>query len=156
MKYIFSVLVLAFIIVNAATASQAQNNAPDREQIISLINKMGEAQMNYDVARLAECLSEDYLEVSPAGDADPRAKVLGFYTPEEKTKNAARGELLSREFAEVSIRFYDKIAIVTARMPFVMKVGEQKHERSFRCTFVCRKSKGKWLIVSSHYTGIRK
>ncbi len=44
MKYIFSVLVLAFIIVTAATASQAPNKAPDREQIIALINKMDEAQ----------------------------------------------------------------------------------------------------------------
>lgn len=156
MKYIFIVLFLTFIVVNTGSAARAQKETPDKKRIIALINKLGEAQINYDAKQMAECLSDDYVEVSPAGDADPRAKVLGFYTPEEKAKNAARGELLSREFTELSIRLYNKIAIVTARMPFVMKVGEQKHERSFRCTFVCRKSKGKWLIVSSHYTGIRK
>lgn len=124
------------------------------EEIETLLRRFAAAQKNYDAATLDEILAPDYVEISPAGEVDPRAKVLSFYAPEKKS--ARQGELVSYELDEITSRIYGDTAIVVARLPFTMKTPEgQTMSRALRCTFVCRKSRGKWRIASAQYTGIR-
>lgn len=124
------------------------------EEINTLLRQFTEAQKNYDAARLDEILAPDYVEISPAGEVDPRAKVLSFYAPEKKSERA--GELVSYALDEITTRIYGDTAIVVARLPFTMKTPDgQTMSRALRCTFVCRKTRGKWRIASAQYTGIR-
>jgi uncharacterized protein (TIGR02246 family) len=124
------------------------------EEINTLLRGFTEAQKNYDAARLDELLAPDYVEISPAGEVDSRAKVLGFYAPEKKS--ARQGELISYELDEITSRIYGDTAIIIARLPFTMKTPDgQSMSRALRCTFVCRKTRGKWRIASAQYTGIR-
>jgi ketosteroid isomerase-like protein len=124
------------------------------EEINTLLRQFTEAQKNYDAGKLDEILAADYVEISPAGEVDPRAKVLGFYAPEKKSERG--GELVSYGLDEITTRIYGDTAIVVARLPFTMKTPDgQSMSRALRCTFVCRKTRGKWRIASAQYTGIR-
>jgi uncharacterized protein (TIGR02246 family) len=124
------------------------------EEINTLLRRFTEAQKNYDAAKLDEVLAPDYVEISPAGEVDPRAKVLGFYAPEKKAERG--GELTSYALDEINTRIYGDTAIVVARLPFTMKTPDgQSMSRALRCTFVCRKTRGSWRIASAQYTGIR-
>ena len=148
----FTLLLLLFVPTQATPPADFKFKVED--EILGLVRQMAEAQKNYDAAKLDEILAPDYVEISPAGEVDPRAKVLGFYAPERKS--ARQGELVSYELDEITSRIYGDTAIVVARLPFTMKTPDgQSMTRALRCTFVCRKTRGKWRIASAHYTGIR-
>jgi uncharacterized protein (TIGR02246 family) len=124
------------------------------EEINTLLRQFTEAQKNYDAAKLDEILAPDYVEISPAGEVDPRAKVISFYAPEKKSERG--GELVSYGLDEITTRIYGDTAIVVARLPFTMKTPDgQTMSRALRCTIVCRQTRGKWRIASAQYTGIR-
>jgi ketosteroid isomerase-like protein len=124
------------------------------EEINTLLRQFTDAQKNYDAGKLDEILAADYVEISPAGEVDPRAKVLSFYAPEKKSERG--GELVSYGLDEMTTRIYGDTAIVVARLPFTMKTPDgQTSSRALRCTFVCRKTRGKWRLASAQYTGIR-
>lgn len=113
---------------------------------------MVEAQKNYDAEAMAKILAADYVEVSPLGEVDTRAKVLSFYTPERKAKS---GELTDYRLEEITTRVYGNSAVVVARLPFAMNAGGTATRGAFRCTFVLMKTKGQWKLVSSQFTTIR-
>lgn len=119
---------------------------------------MTDAQLAFDSAALDKVFTSDYIEISPAGEFDPRAKVLGFY--EKKPEVNAD---LTLDVSDFSIRSYGKLAIVIAKLTYyVPPPGAQRsppqsmRAQSMRATFVCRKENGAWKIASSQYTGIRK
>jgi uncharacterized protein (TIGR02246 family) len=151
----FTLMLLVFVQTQAAPPSPpADFKFKVEDEILGLVRQLAEAQKNYDAAKLDEILAPDYVEISPAGEVDPRAKVLGFYAPEKKS--ARQGEMLSYEFDEITSRIYGDTAIVVARLPFTLKTPDgQTISRAMRCTFVCRKTRGKWRIASAQYTGIR-
>ncbi|HEX9918387.1 MAG TPA: nuclear transport factor 2 family protein [Pyrinomonadaceae bacterium] len=148
----FPLLLLLFVPAQAAPPADFKFKV--EEEILGLVRQLAEAQKNYDAARLDEILAADYVEISPAGEVDSRAKVLGFYAPGRKSER--QGELVSYELDEITSRIYGDTAIVVARLPFTLKTPDgQSMSRALRCTFVCRKTRGKWRIASAHYTGIR-
>ena len=149
-----TLLLLTFVGTQATTRPSTDFKFKVEAEILSLVRQLAEAQKNYDAARLDAILTPDYVEISPAGEVDPRAKVLSFYAPEKKS--ARQGELVSYELDEITSRIYGDTAIVVARLPFTLKTPDgQSMSRALRCTFVCRKTRGKWRIASAHYTGIR-
>ncbi|HZH29882.1 MAG TPA: nuclear transport factor 2 family protein [Pyrinomonadaceae bacterium] len=151
----FALMLLAFVHTQAAPPTPgADFKFKVEEEILGLVRQLAEAQKNYDAAKLDEILAPDYIEVSPAGEVDSRAKVLGFYAPERKS--ARQGEMISYGLDEITSRIYGDTAIVVARLPFTIKTPDgQNVTRALRCTFVCRKARGKWRIASAQYTGIR-
>jgi uncharacterized protein (TIGR02246 family) len=150
----FTLMLLAFVQTQATPPPAEGFKFKVEEEILTLVRQLAEAQKNYDARKLDEILAPDYVEISPAGEVDPRAKVLGFYAPERKS--ARQGEMVSYELDEITSRIYGDTAIVVARLPFTLKTPDgQSISRAFRCTFVCRKARGKWRIASAQYTGIR-
>jgi len=146
----FTLMLLVIVQTQAAPRADFKFKA----EILGLVRQLAEAQKNYDAAKMDAILAADYVEISPAGEVDPRAKVLAFYAPEKKS--ARQGELVSYELDEITSRIYGDTAIVVARLPFTVKTPDgQSVSRAFRCTFVCRKTGGKWRIASAQYTGIR-
>ncbi|MDQ1523675.1 MAG: hypothetical protein QOE47_1599, partial [Pyrinomonadaceae bacterium] len=69
------------------------------DEILNLVRQLAAAQKDYDAAKLDEILAPDYVEISPAGEVDPRAKVLSFYAPDKKSTR--QGELVSYELDEI-------------------------------------------------------
>lgn len=133
-------------------ASTASAQSKDVAALQNLVKQMVEAQAAFDVPALERLTTTDYIEISPAGEFDPREKMLGFYKPELKPKNLT----VKNEADEFSIRNYGKTAVVIARLTYLMTMdGKPMPPRSIRATYVCRKQKGAWKIASAQYTGIR-
>jgi uncharacterized protein (TIGR02246 family) len=144
--------VFVFLLLLSSASVFAQSKEDDA--LKSLVKQFTEAQQNYDAAALDKIFTPDYIEISPAGEFDPREKVLGFYKPE--LKPPAGKMSASVETTDFSIRVYDKIAVVIARLNYkITSDGKELPPRSIRATIVCKKEKGAWKIASAQYTGIR-
>jgi len=144
--------VFVFLLLLSSISIFAQTK--DEDALKSLVKQFTEAQQNYDAATLDKIFTADYIEISPAGEFDPREKVLGFYKPE--LKPPADKMTASTEATDFSIRVYDKFAVVITRLNYtITSEGKQLPPRSIRATIVCKKEKGAWKIASAQYTGIR-
>lgn len=152
MKFRFAVI---FILVAGCSVLVAAQSNKNEETFKSLVKQLADAQVAFDQAKLDKLITPDYIEISPIGEFDPRAKVLGFYSAEAK---AAMGDTkFTIEPAEYSIRDYGEYAIAIVRLnSTITKEGKQMPPRSMRATFVFRKSKDDWKIASAQYTGIRE
>lgn len=139
----------------SAAPTRGAAQAADREAIREVLRQLTEAQKNYDVAAMDRVLAPDYVEVSPDGALDERAKVLSFYTPERK--NAAGMELTSYAISEMELRVFGDTAVAVALLPFTMVTpGSAPTTHAFRCTYVLLRSGGRWLVISSQATVIRQ
>src|SRR5690349_7802094 len=77
------VLLLGILSLISATAA-AQSGGKNEEALRSLVKRVADAQVAWDAIALDSLFAADYIEISPAGEFDPREKVLGFYKPELK------------------------------------------------------------------------
>jgi uncharacterized protein (TIGR02246 family) len=145
--------VFVFLLLLSSVSVFAQTK--DEDALKSLVKQFTDAQQNYDATTLDKLFTPDYIEISPAGEFDPREKVLGFYKPE--LKPPADKMTATTEATDFSIRVYDKFAVVITRLNYTLtSEGKQMPPRSIRATIVCKKEKGAWKIASAQYTGIRK
>lgn len=154
-RYILISFIAVLLTSFSATAQTQPKQGKDEQALTALIRLMTEAQTNFDAATLEKIYASDFIEISPIGEVDPRAKTIGFYKPEanfggDKTKPTVATD-------EFSIRTYGNFAVVIARLTFA-QAGSETPPRppiSMRATIVCRKEKGAWKINSAQYTGIR-
>ena len=115
---------------------------------------MTTAQSSYDAAALDKLFTADYIEISPVGEFDPRAKVLSFYTPAEKEKAAGVSVQVAEYFR--SIRIYDDTAVAIVELTFTMSMGGKTlPPRKMMATMVLREASDNWKIASVQYTAIR-
>ena len=143
--------ILAFLLTSTFLV-QAQSK--DEAAIRTAIDGMTMAQSAYDAATLDRLFTSDYIEISPVGEFDPRAKVLTFYTSAEKEKSAGVSINVAEDFR--SIRVYGDTAIAIVELTFTMsKDGKTAPPRKMMATAVLRKERGNWKIASMPYTGIR-
>ena len=143
--------ILAFLLTSTFLV-QAQSK--DEAAIRTAIDGMTTAQSAYDAAALDRLFTSDYIEISPVGEFDPRAKVLTFYTPAEKEKSAGVSINVAEDFR--SIRVYGDTAISIVELTFTMsKDGKTAPPRKMMATAVLRKERENWKIASMQYTGIR-
>ena len=150
-------LFLAAVLLCASACSIAHSpaisTADDRAAIEAVLRQLTEAQKNYDAAAMDRLLAPDYVEISPVGELDERAKVLGFYTPDKK---AAGGELTSYALEQLTTRIYGNTAVTVAYLPFTMTMPDgQAMSRAFRCTFVLVRNGATWQVASSQFTAVR-
>jgi len=146
------IFVLSLFIVFAFNAFP-QNNTDD-DAIRAVIQKLVTAQADYDLRALDSIFTSDYIEISPAGEFDPRDKVLGFYKPSIRPDPAKMTAAV--DVTEYSIRNYGSFAITIARFNYAMTAeGKPLPPRSIRATIVLKKDKTDWKIASAQYTGIR-
>lgn len=144
-----------FVVILFLTASSAysQSHSNDEQALKHVVQKLVDAQTEFDGAGLDKLFTTDYVEISPIGELDTRAKVLDFYSPKVK---AARGATsVAVEAVDHSIRVYDKFAIVIAKFNYkIIVAGKPIPPRSMRATMVFRKQKEDWKLASAQYTSI--
>lgn len=120
--------------------------------VVAVIQSLVTAQETFDTARMEAVLAPDYIEISPVGEVDPRAKVLGFYAPEKKP---AAGTVPHLTLDEITTRSSGDTAVSIARVRFTPPGASAPAGAGMRVVFVLRSSGGEWRIVSSQYTPIR-
>ena len=150
----FKYLSILAIFLTSTFLVQAQKQSKDETAIRTAIEAMTAAQSAYDAAAMDRLFTSDFIEISPIGEFDPRAKVLTFYTPAEKEKSGGFDFAVAEEFR--SIRVYGDTAVAIVELTFTMsKDGKAAPPRKMMLTAVCRKERGTWKIASAQYTGIR-
>jgi ketosteroid isomerase-like protein len=150
MRRLLSLLLLSLCISGAV---YAQASSKDDAALKNVVRQVLDAQIGYDAKKLDSLFTSDYIEISPVGEFDPRAKVLGFYAPDQKPPPALS---VTVEDTEYSIRNYGKYAVVITRLNYLMSMdGKAAPTRSIRATYVIRREKDSWKVASAQYTGIR-
>ena len=123
-------------------------------EIQSTVDAYLKAVRTFDHQALDRLFHQEYLEVSPLGEVDDRAKTLSFYrvAPEQ------RGPLPKAITAhELTVRLpSDDVAICVFREDVEMERGGQSLTMSFRVTSVLKRQEGRWVFFSNHANGIRK
>jgi ketosteroid isomerase-like protein len=108
------------------------------------------AQQTFDQSRLAALTAESYFEISPIGEVDSRAKMLGFYAAE----NARPAPAMS--VREEAIRRHGDFAIITSKLSYTVPGSAARaREVSLRVSFAARRIGEEWRLVSAHYTPVR-
>lgn len=126
------------------------------KELIAAAQAVVDAQIRFDLKALDVLLAPDYVEVSPIGDVDERAKVLSFYTPQAQVQMLAAGmEPLSTKIEETRIRVYGDQAIVIAKDTAALKVKGIAEQRSMRVLFHFRRIGGKWLLQTMQATWLK-
>ncbi len=123
------------------------------DAIRSTITQYNEAVRVYDSVALDRHFHPDYVEVSPVGEVDSRARTLSFYKLPEGKKPASPDSI---SLDELSVRMPTKdVAIAIFRLTMTFKNGEQKFDMQFRATSCLKLEKGKWLIFGTQAVGMR-
>ncbi|MEQ1765717.1 MAG: nuclear transport factor 2 family protein [Pyrinomonadaceae bacterium] len=149
----YKYLTILALLLTSTFVAHAQSK--DETAIRIAIDTMTTAQSAYDAAALDRLFTSDFIEISPIGEFDPRAKVLSFYTPTEKEKSGGFDIAVAEEFR--STRVYGDTAVAIVELTFAMsKDGKTMPARKMMATVVLRKERGSWKIASSQYTGIRQ
>lgn len=133
------------------SGTMATAQTPVERQLLAVVQMLADAQRTFDQAAMNRVLADDYVEISPVGEVDLRAKVLGFYTPDQKGKGPLPSSVV---LDEPNIRVYGDHAVVIARQTINMEVGGVARAVVMRTTAQLRKVAGAWRIASMQYTPI--
>ena len=142
-------ILLAVILAIAATQA---SSSPERA-VVAVVQQLADAQRTFDQAALDRLLTADYVEVSPVGDVDARAKVIGFYSADAKAKSP---EVSSIVIDEPNVRVDGNHALVIVRQTTTVGPAGASRAVVMRVTAHLRRSGNEWRIASTHYTGIRQ
>jgi ketosteroid isomerase-like protein len=123
--------------------------ATPEQSVSELVERFATAQGTFDRATLEALTAENYTEISPIGEVDPRAKMLSFYVKHDDKP------LPAITVDEITPRVLGNTAIVLAKVSYAMTVGGQTRTSALRSSFVAQQQDGAWKLVSAHYTPIR-
>ncbi|WP_322964973.1 nuclear transport factor 2 family protein [Sphingomonas fuzhouensis] len=127
-----------------SAAVQARTTPTDEP--LALVTRFETARRDFDPTLLAATLAPDFVEISPRGEVDSRAKVLGFYDPAHKRPAPPM------ESDETTVRLVSDIALVTKRLSMVLPGAGGR--RSIRALYVAHQGRAGWQLVSAQYTPI--
>jgi ketosteroid isomerase-like protein len=139
----------------APRAAERGQGAPAADAVSAEVRRYFEAVQRNDAASLDSLLAQDYVEVSPLGQVDKRAQVIGFYRTAAKAQTGQVSELGDVAIDDLSVRLYGDVAVAIVRESFKMKVAGEAVARPMRSTLVWHKSGDGWKLVSSHHTTVR-
>ena len=138
-------LLLASVVLGSASVAAQDTRGADSAGAVELVQRFLDAQSHYDVPSLRALTSEQFVEISPLGEVDPRDKMLGFYV---KDAPPAPPPLT---IDERQVRVLGDSAIVTVKL--TLNINGQP--RSLRSNFVAHKEGAQWKLVSAQHTPMR-
>lgn len=119
-------------------------------EIVRLTDAFIKAQHDFDQDQLRALTADDYVEISPIGEVDPREKMIGFYDPAKKAEGP------SMTIGERTIRMIGgDNAIAVTSIAFAVPSKDGPRMVALRTVFVAHRERGRWKLVSAQYTPIR-
>lgn len=138
------------VAVALVAASPAAAKGAEEGQLAVLVGDFLRARDGFDQARVDAMMAPEYQEISPIGEVDSRAAVLGFYAPEKRTPAPPM------TLSDTAVRPFDRFALVTTTITYTFPGADgQPQARSMRAMFVLRPVKATWQFVSTQITPIR-
>ncbi len=142
MRYRFAAALFSTIAASATAAGTSDIASVER-----VVDRFNAARAAFDEAALGNTLAPDYQEISPVGDVDDRAKVLGFYRADQRRAGPAI------ERADRRTSLHGTFAIETERLSFTMtRPDGVVATRSMRVRYVAVRGGGVWRLLSAQYT----
>jgi len=149
-------LAIALAAAGAAPRAMIVEQGPSAlDAVTAETRRYFEAVRRNDAAALESLLAADYLEVSPLGQLDKRAQVIGFYRVAARAQTGQASEVAEVAVDELSVRVYGDVAVAVVGESFKMNVAGKPVTRPMRSTLVWQRAGASWKIVSSHHTTIR-
>ncbi|MCP3736359.1 nuclear transport factor 2 family protein [Sphingomonas sp. RP10(2022)] len=137
----------AALVATTMVTPVAAAATPDAAALERVVDRFNAARAAFDSAQLAETLASDYQEISPIGDVDDRAKVLGFYAPDQRKPGPAL------QSSERLTTLHGAFGIETERLSFTMaRPDGTSLTRALRVRYVAVRSGAGWKLVSAQYT----
>jgi ketosteroid isomerase-like protein len=125
--------------------TSAESGSAEQE-LIQLENEWAGAWAKHDVAFFERIEADDYTWTSPSGEVWTKAKDLAFV----KSLKAGKGAISSQVIAEMKVRAYGDVAVVTGR-DIIKETHEGKEiSRQERWTDTWVKLAGRWQCVAGH------
>ena len=138
---------LAAVLIVAAVASPAAARVADTAAVEQVVDRFNAARAAFDPVALGATLAPDYEEISPVGDVDDRAEVLGFYRADQRKA----GPVI--QSSERRSAIHGPFGIATERLSFTMtRPDGATMTRSLRARYVAVRSGAGWKLVSAQYT----
>ena len=133
-----------------AVDSPAQSPATQAEQeVAQLVRDFRAAEQAYNPAALARLTDEHYVEISPRGEVDERARFLGFYRPE------LRKPWPPLDVSEEHIRVLGTTALDVLKLTYSLSGPDgTSRTQAIRATFVAQRGAAGWRLVGAQYTAI--
>lgn len=144
-RNVLAALLLESVASFGPNAVAQDGDGSDTASVTELVRKFLDAQSRHDVTALRSLTAEQFIEISPLGEVDPREKMLGFYAKEASAPPPAI------VIDERQVRIFADSAIVTVKLGF--NAGGQT--RSLRSSFVAHKDGVQWKLVSAQHTPMR-
>lgn len=139
---IFPTLLLC-LLASTAVRDLAQEK-PDVASIRALELKWVDAYKQRQIAAVAALLAEDYVITLEDGSTYGKVGFISY--------NAGPLRVDIAELADVKIRMYENIAVVTAAYHERGELGGKPYDYHDRLTDVWMKIRGKWQLIASHYS----
>lgn len=141
-----SIGIAAAAISLAVCPAQAQSST-DRP-LVQLMHDFVDAEQAFDPQRLSALITDDYVEISPIGDVDPRATFLGFYAADKKTPFPPMA------WSAPMIRRWDDTASLISTVSFDRpgSPGQPAQRANMRVNFLAVRQGGQWKIASAQFT----
>nr|WP_295381157.1 nuclear transport factor 2 family protein [Pseudoxanthomonas sp.] len=130
--------------------------ADDDAALRTIAQSVLDAQIRFDVPALDEVLAPDYVEISPVGDVDTRAEVLGFYAPEARAQMLAKGvEPVSATLGEPQVHIDGNHARLIALNTATLRIQGAEQQKQLRTVFEFRREGATWKLASATYVPYR-
>jgi hypothetical protein len=133
----------------AALLPPAQAATDAVTPVTELVQRFTNAQAVMDAPTLAALTADNYIEVSPVGEIDPREKLLTFYVKDDKRV------LPAMKVEDSTTRLLGETAVVIAKIAYNQVIEGEPRAFALRSTFVAEKIGGTSKLVSAQYTPIR-
>ncbi len=140
---------LAAVLIAATLASPATARVADTAAVEQVVDRFNAARAAFDPVGLGATLAPEYEEISPVGDVDDRAEVLGFYRADQRKAGPAI------QSSERRSAIHGPFGIATERLSFTMtRPDGATITRSLRARYVAVRSGAGWKLVSAQYTPV--
>ena len=138
---------LALIAVLVAPASWAQGPRTTEQELIKLENDWKGAVVKRDKSALQQLYADDYLSTDSEGGLWNKAEDISIDT-------TGVFKLESFKFADMKVRVYGDVALVTGRISLAGTSNRQQLSSQFRFTDAFVKHDGRWQVASTQLTSI--
>lgn len=138
----------------AQSAPPSQTAAAVRE-VPAQTRRYFDAVSRNDAVEFDKIFAPDYTEISPLGQVDKRAQVVGFYQVAARAQTGQPSELAEVTVDDLAVNVYGDVAVVIAGETFRMNAAGKPVSRPMRSTLVWHRRSAVWLLVASHHTAIR-
>jgi ketosteroid isomerase-like protein len=145
MKHLFAIAVFFL----AASSWAVGDTASDERELTKLVNDLNAAIVKPDIAFLERVLAPDYDHFRPHGNVENRTQYL-----EDRKSGSVDFDSLVAD--EIKVRVYGDTAIVSYRSTAKGKDQDGAIDEQRRWTRVFVRKDGRWQLVHSQGTTIKK